>query len=113
MTFEPLPVHLQASIQEFLILLRITGRGDRFYKTDIFIYQYLAMYKFNDLLNTPLTKGQITGRGLLLFDTTTHTPVEQPSKYALTGGTDAYAKARGEILELHNATNDRELHIEL
>jgi hypothetical protein len=49
----------------------------------------------------------------LLFDTTSHTVVEQPSKYALTGGTDAYAKARGEIRELHNPSNDRELRIVL
>jgi len=73
----------------------------------------LATYKFNDLPNTPLKKGQITGHGLALFDTATHTGVEKPSKYPLTGGTDYYAKARGEIIELQNATNDRELHIEL
>jgi hypothetical protein len=97
----------------FLTLLRITATGDRFYKPDIFVYQYVATYKFNDLPQTPLKKGQITGHGLTLFDTTTHTGVEKPNKYALTGGTDAYAKTRGEVIELQNQTNDRELHIEL
>jgi hypothetical protein len=96
-----------------MTLLRITGPGDRFYKPDIFVWHYVATYKFNDLPKTPLKKGQITGQGLVLFDTTTHTIVEQPSKYAVTGGADAFAKVRGEIRELHNATNDRELHIEL
>jgi hypothetical protein len=97
----------------FLTLLRITGQGDRFYKAGIFVYQYSATYKFNDLPNTPLKKGQITGHGLSLFDTTTHTILELPIKYAITGGSDAYAKARGEIVEKHNQTDDRELHIEL
>jgi hypothetical protein len=96
-----------------MTLLRHTGPGDRFYKPGIFVYQYVATYKFNNLPKTPLKKGQITGHGLLLLDTTTHTVVEQPSKYAISGGTDAYAKARGEIHELHNATNDRELYVEL
>lgn len=96
-----------------LTLLRKTGPGDRFYKPDIFVYQYVATYKFNDLQKTPLKKGQITAHGLLLFDTTTHTIVEKPNRYALTGGTDAYAKTRGEVIELQNASNDRELYIEL
>jgi hypothetical protein len=97
----------------FLTLLRITGAGDRFYGPDIFIYEYLATYKFKDLANTPLKKGQIAGHGLSVFDTNTHTVLEVPNPYAITGGTDVYAKARGEIRELHNPTNDRELHIEL
>jgi hypothetical protein len=96
-----------------MTFLRITGPGDRFYKPDIIVWQYVATYKFNNLPKTPLKKGQITGDGLLLFDTTSHTVVEQPSKYAITGGTDAYARARGEIRELHNPSNDRELRIVL
>jgi hypothetical protein len=96
-----------------LTLVRITGPADRFYKPDIFVWQYVATYKFNDLPKTPLKKGQITGQGLVLFDTTTETHVETPGKYALTGGTDAYAQARGEIRELYNPSNDRELRIVL
>jgi hypothetical protein len=94
-------------------LLRITGPGDRFYKPGIFVYQYVATYKFKNLAKTPLKKGQITGHGLAFFDSTTETLFELPIRYAITGGTDVYAKARGEILELHNATNDRELYLEL
>jgi hypothetical protein len=98
-----------------LTLLRKTGPGDRFYKPGIFVWQYVATYKFNDLPKTPLKKGQITTHGLILVDTTItpHTLLEKPNRYALTGGTDAYAKTRGEVIELHNATNDRELYIEL
>jgi hypothetical protein len=40
-------------------------------------------------------------------------PLETPNKFAITGGTDAYDEAHGEIVELQNQTNDRELHIEL
>ena len=95
----------------FLTLLRVTRQGDRFYRPDIFLYQYLAAYRFRNLPNTPLTQGQITGHGQYLLDTTTHTLVEPQIKYAITGGTDAYANARGEIVELGNQTNDRELHV--
>jgi hypothetical protein len=39
-----------------------------------------------------------------------------PNKFAITGGTDAYAKARGEVIELPIPTrpiNDKELPVEL
>jgi hypothetical protein len=96
-----------------LTWLRIAQQGDRFFKPGIEVIQYVATYKFNDLPKTPLKKGQITTHGLILFDGTTHTIFEKPNKYALTGGTDAYAKARGEVIELQNLTNDRELYIDL
>jgi hypothetical protein len=52
-----------------MTLLRNTGQGDRFYKPGIWVFQYVATYKFNDLPKTPLKKGQITAQGLILFDT--------------------------------------------
>jgi hypothetical protein len=75
----------------------------------------VATYKFNDLRRNPLKKGEITAQGLNLLDGTTRPPdhLEKPNTYALTGGTDAYAKTRGEVIELYNETNDREFHIEL
>jgi hypothetical protein len=94
-------------------LLRITGPGDRFYKPGILVWQYVATYRFRDLPKTPLKKGQITAHGVFVYDTNTYTLVEPPIKYAVTGGTGAYAKARGEIVELGNNTNDRELYLEL
>jgi hypothetical protein len=99
----------------FLTLLRITGKGDRFYKPDVFVYQYVATYRFNDLAGTPLTRSQITAIGLSFFDTTTHTGLKQemPTTYAITGGTGAFANALGQIVERGNQTDDRELYIEV
>jgi hypothetical protein len=96
-------------------LLRIAGPGDRFYRPRTFVVQYVATYKFNDLRRTPLKKGEITVRGLNLLDGTRLPPthLEVPNTYALTGGTDAYAKARGEVIELYNDANEREFYIEL
>jgi hypothetical protein len=94
-----------------LTLLRVTGNGDRFYAPATRIYQYSATYRFRTLPNTPLS--QITGHGDFAFSLTTHTVVEPPITYAITGGTGAYANARGQIVELGNQTDDRELHIEL
>jgi hypothetical protein len=96
-----------------LTWLRIAKQGDRFYRPGIEVIQYVATYKFNDLPKTPLKKGQITAQGLFLVHGPTSTHLEQPNRYALTGGTDAYAKTRGEVVELHNLTDDRELYIEL
>jgi hypothetical protein len=102
-----------------LTLLRIADPGDRFYKPNTYVLQYVATYKFNDLRRTPLEKGQITAQGLVLFlrlGRTEFVPLEVPNKFAITGGTDAYAKARGEVIELPTPTrpiNDKELHIEL
>jgi hypothetical protein len=36
-----------------------------------------------------------------------------PHHFAITGGTDIYAKARGEVLELHNTSEDREFRLVL
>jgi hypothetical protein len=94
-----------------LTLLRVTGNGDRFYAPATRIYQYSATYRFRNLPNTPLS--QITGHGDLAFSLTTHTVVEPPITYAITGGTGAFANARGQIVERGNQTDDRELHIEL
>jgi hypothetical protein len=96
-------------------LLRDAGPNDRFYKPHTFVVQYVATYKFNDLRRTPLKKGEITARGLNLLDGTRPFPthLEIPNTYALTGGTDAYARTRGQVIELYNKPDDRELYIEL
>jgi hypothetical protein len=96
-----------------LTFLRLIGQGDRFYKPGIHLVIYVAAYRFYDLAKTPLKKGQITTHGVLLVDSATHTRFETPNKYAITGGTDAYAKARGEVIELGPTSEDRELYIDL
>jgi hypothetical protein len=59
-----------------------------------------------------LQKGQVTAQGLLLLDSTNNfTPLDTPNKFTITGGTDAYDEARGEVSELQNPTNDKELEI--
>ena len=96
-------------------LLRDAGPNDRFYKPHTFVVQYVATYKFNNLRRTPLKKGEITARGLNLLDGTRPFPthLEIPNTYALTGGTDAYARTRGQVIELYNKPDDRELYIQL
>jgi hypothetical protein len=99
-------------------LLRIAGPGDRFYKPQnprTFVVQYVATYTFNDLRRTPVKKGEITAQGLNLLDGTILPPthLEERNRFALTGGTDASAKTRGQVIELDNFTDDRELYIEL
>jgi hypothetical protein len=43
------------------------------------------------------------------FSLTDFIPLETPNKFAITGGTDPYDEAHGEIVELQNSTNDRVL----
>jgi hypothetical protein len=74
----------------------------------------VATYKSNDLRRTPLKKGEITAQGVNLLGTILPpTHLEVRNRFAITGGTDAYAKTRGEVIELYNDTDDRELYIEL
>lgn len=95
-----------------LTLLRKAAPGDRFYQPNTYVVQYVATYKFNDLRKAPLKKGQVTAHGLVLFrrfSLTDFIPLETPNKFAITGGTDPYDEAHGEIVELQNSTNDRVL----
>jgi hypothetical protein len=96
-------------------LLRIAGPNDRFYEPHTLVVQYVATYTFFDLRRTPLKKGEITAQGMNLLDRTRRPlpHIDVPNSFALTGGTDAYAKTRGKVIELYNRTNDRELYIEL
>jgi|RhiMethySRZTD1v2_1073278.scaffolds.fasta_scaffold110589_5 hypothetical protein len=97
-----------------LTLLRIAGPGDRFYPPGTYVIQYVATYKFNNLPNTPLAAGQVTTHGVLLLDSNNNfAPLETPNKFAITGGTDAYDLARGEVSELQNPTNDKDLEIDV
>jgi hypothetical protein len=95
-----------------LTLMRIAGPGDRFFQLATFVFQYVATYRFNDLAKTPLKKGQITAQGVLMFDSSGNR-LDLPHHFAITGGTDIYAKARGEVLELHNTSEDREFRLVL
>jgi hypothetical protein len=62
--------------------------------------------------NTPLQKGQVTARGVLIVDTN-DVPFEPPITFAITGGTEAYDSARGQIVEGVPTADDRLLKIEV
>jgi hypothetical protein len=72
----------------------------------------VATYKFKTVPNTPLKKGQVTTRGLFLLDNNFNA-VETPIRFAITGGTDFYRKARGQVIEGVTAATDRLLEIEV
>jgi hypothetical protein len=75
----------------------------------------VATYRFNNLRRTPLKKGEITARELNLLDGIRPFPthLEIPNTYALTGGTDAYARTRGQVIELYNKPDNWELYVQL
>ena len=75
-------------------LLRIAGASDRFYPAGSLVLEYEGTYRFNAVPNTPLQKGQVTARGVAVFDANEE-PFEPPITFAITGGTEAYQTARG------------------
>ena len=95
-----------------LTLLRIAKAGDRFYPQGALVIQYVATYRFKAVPNTPLQRGQVTTRGLVVLKSNFDV-FEPPVKFAITGGTDAYAMARGEVTEGLTGADDRLLEIEV
>jgi hypothetical protein len=95
----------------FVTLLRVAGANDRFFPDGSDLWQYDATYKFNTLDDTPLQKGQVTARGVLLFQGEHR--LEPPVRFAITGGTGPYATAHGTITEGVPTEDHRLLDIEL
>jgi hypothetical protein len=79
--------------------LRATGpTGDAFIPGDSLLFQYEGTYRLNAVPGSPgLQKGQVTARGVVLK--TGGEPSEKPVTWAITGGTGAYANARGQVTE--------------
>jgi hypothetical protein len=94
----------------FLTTLRVAGTDDNFYPPGSYLIQYEGTYRFNAVPDTTLQKGQVTARGVLYLDRDLN-PLEPPTTVAITGGTDAYVTARGQITEPNR--DDRELDIQL
>jgi hypothetical protein len=92
---------LAGSHSGFTTTVRIAAADDQLYPEDSILTQYEATYRFNTVPNTPLKKGQVTARGTYLgiIGAGGFTLVDVPVRFAITGGTEAYAKARGEIFE--------------
>jgi hypothetical protein len=105
---------LAATHSGVVTLVRVAEAGDLFFPVPSLLFQYEATYKFNDLANTPLRKGQVTGHGLFLIDNVNDfNPLEQPIRFAITGGTDVYVTARGQITEGQPNPQNRRLDIQV
>jgi hypothetical protein len=95
-------------------LVRVVEAGDPFFPVPSLLFQYEATYKFNDLANTPLRKGQVTGHGVFLIDNTNDfNALELPIRFAITGGTDVYVTARGQVTEGQPNPENRLLDIQV
>jgi hypothetical protein len=91
----------------FVTTVRIAQPGDNLYPAGNYLMQYEGTYRFNAVANAvpaggglpsiSLEMGQITARGLLYTDPN-RDPIP-PIRFAITGGTDFYRLARGEITE--------------
>jgi len=92
-------------------ILRIAAANDIFLPPGGRIIEYDATYKFNALANTPLQKGQVTARGVFLLDSNLE-PLEVIT-FAITGGTEAYELARGQIIEGTPSADDRLLKLDV
>jgi hypothetical protein len=105
---------LAGSHSGFVTNVRVVQAGD-IYPQGSLLMQYEATYRFNAVPNTPLQKGQVTARGILHLAGASN-PLDAPVRFAITGGTDAYVTARGQITEGTPGTvnaNERLLDIQL
>jgi hypothetical protein len=93
-------------------ILRVAAQNDRFFPPGSLLADYDATYKFNSLTDTPLRKGQVTARGVLLVDSGIK-PLEPPVTFAITGGTGPYSTAHGTVTEGVADRFSRLLNIEL
>jgi hypothetical protein len=84
----------------FLTVLRFVEVGDPYLPGADLLWQLEATYKLNAVggnLPPGLKEGQITTHGLLLVRN--HERLGNEARFAITGGTDAYANARGQVIE--------------
>jgi hypothetical protein len=109
---------LAGSHSGYVSTLRIAQAGD-IYPQGSYLFQYEGTYRFNTVPNTPLMRGQVTARGILhgtLNNQGQLAPLDGLIRLAITGGTEAYVTARGQITEGTPGTqtaNDRVLDIQL
>lgn len=78
------------------VVRKIEG-GDHYFPNDIFLSQYEATYLFDTAtanLPAALPTGLLTTRGVFRF------PKQATITFAITGGTESYALARGQVTEL-------------
>ena len=107
---------LVGSHSGFVTTLRIAGKRDKIYPKGSILMQYEGIYRFQSTLSTPVQKGQVIARGVLYgnFDRDgIFAPLDGPVKLAITGGTDVYQTARGQIIERDPLPENRLLDIQL
>jgi hypothetical protein len=92
-------------------LVRVADATDDFFPDGSELWAYDATYKFNTLDDTPLQKGQVTARGVVLFQGEDR--LDLPVRFAITGGTGPYSTAHGTITEGIPDPESRLLDIEL
>ena len=86
------------------------------YPKGSFLMQYEGIYRFKSALSTPVRKGQVVARGVLHGNLDRNgilVPLDGPVKLAITGGTDVYQTARGQIIERDPLPENRLLDIQL
>jgi hypothetical protein len=106
---------LAGSHSGYVSTLRIVQAGD-IYPQGSYLFQYEATYRFNTVPTTPLQRGQVTARGVIhgnLDNQGNLTPLDGPIILAITGGTEAYVTARGQITERQPNLANRRLDIQL
>jgi hypothetical protein len=106
---------LAGSHSGFVTTVRIARAGDQLYPQGSYLFQYEATFRFNTVPNTPLLRGQVTARGLIHgnYDNLGNlSPLDGPIRLAITGGTEAYVTARGQITERQPNLDNRLLDIQ-
>jgi hypothetical protein len=79
--------------------LRIAAANDAYLPGGSELLQYEATYRLNAVPANPpyaLQAGQVTAQGVLLIRNGQNVGLR---RFAITGGTDAYANARGQVIE--------------
>jgi hypothetical protein len=88
-------------------VLRVAKPNDVFLQPGSYLLNYEVVYRFTALANTPLQRGQISAHGVFYgFAVAGHLQsIDSPNRLAITGGTQAYQTARGQISQQPNPPN--------
>jgi hypothetical protein len=103
---DPLQRHA-GTYSGFVTVLRVAEPLDVFLQPGTYLLNYEVVYRFTALANTSLQKGQITAHGVFYgFAVSGHLQtVDPPNGLAITGGTEAYTTAHGQIIQQPNPPN--------
>jgi hypothetical protein len=82
-------------------VLRVAEPNDVFLQPGTYLLYYEVVYRFVALANTPLQKGQIAAHGVFYGFAVGGQlqTVDPPNRLAITGGTEAYTTAHGQITQ--------------